>query len=355
MKASDGVEGAPEVGDVPDELEAATGGTVVVVVEHRVVVVDAGSLVVVVAPVVLVVDVDVVVVEPGSVVSVVLVARMDAGSVVDVVVLVLVLVVVLEEVVVVGVVVEVVELVDVVVVVLAAQGSVVVVVDGSVTPVVVLDVVVGLVVGVVVTSAWMAPGDLGTGSTVAVATAANGNALDRATIPTADAISQPARRRILLSSPPSRGARFADSGMFAPTRCPRYREARGARVTATIRMDEHFATHRSEVDREATAFSQTGGEDVTTLCAHAKFIQTSRRIDTAASWLEYVDSVAEHEAKARKITATEWDVVCPGCPGHGTRVGAVRDSPALTCQEQAQLLADFHRQIYSEAGDRILR
>jgi hypothetical protein len=36
-------------------------------------------------------------------------------------------------------------------------------------------------------------------------------------------------------------------------------------------------------------------------------------------------------------------------------VGAVRDSPALTCREQAQLLADFHRQIYSELGDRTLR
>jgi hypothetical protein len=35
-------------------------------------------------------------------------------------------------------------------------------------------------------------------------------------------------------------------------------------------------------------------------------------------------------------------------------VGAVRNSPALTCREQAQLLADFHRQIYSELGDRIL-
>ena len=81
----------------------------------------------------------------------------------------------------------------------------------------------------------------------------------------------------------------------------------------------------------------------------------SRRIDVEARWLAYVDNVAQHDAKARKITATEWDVVCPGCPGRGTRVGAVRDSPALTCKEQAQLLADFHRQIYSEAGDRILR
>lgn len=240
MKASDGVDGVPDVGEVPDELKAATGGTVVAV-EHRVVVVDAGSLVVVVGAVVLVVDVDVdvVVVEPGSVVSVVLVARMDGVSVVDVVVLVLVL----EEVVVVGVVVDVVELVDVVVVVPAAQGTAVVVVDGSVTPVVVLDVVVGLVVGAVVTSAWMAPGDRGSGSTVAVATAANENAPDRATIPTADAVSQPAHRRILLSSPPSRHARVADSGMFAPTRCPRCREARGTRVTATIPMGEYFATH----------------------------------------------------------------------------------------------------------------
>lgn len=65
--------------------------------------------------------------------------------------------------------------------------------------------------------------------------------------------------------------------------------------------------------------------------------------------------MAEHHARARQIDATEWDVVCPGCPGHGTRVGAVPDSPVLTCQEQAQLLADFHRQIYSEAGYRILR
>jgi hypothetical protein len=81
----------------------------------------------------------------------------------------------------------------------------------------------------------------------------------------------------------------------------------------------------------------------------------SRRIDTEARWLAYVDLVAEHHAKARRISATEWDVICPGCPGHGTQVGAVRDSPALTCREQAQLLADFHRQIYSEMGDRILR
>lgn len=65
--------------------------------------------------------------------------------------------------------------------------------------------------------------------------------------------------------------------------------------------------------------------------------------------------VAEHDAKARKVSAAEWDVVCPGCPGRGTQVGAVRDSPALTCLEQAQLLADFHRQIHSELGDRILR
>jgi hypothetical protein len=82
---------------------------------------------------------------------------------------------------------------------------------------------------------------------------------------------------------------------------------------------------------------------------------TSRRIDVEARWLAYVEDVAQHDAKVRKISAGEWDVVCPGCPGHGTRVGAVRDSPELTCREQAQLLADFHRQIYSELGDRILR
>ena len=73
-----------------------------------------------------------------------------------------------------------------------------------------------------------------------------------------------------------------------------------------------------------------------------------------ARWLAYVGTVAEHDANPRRITATEWDVVCPGCPGHGMSVGAVRNSPALTCREQAQLLADFHRQIYSELGDRIL-
>ncbi len=51
----------------------------------------------------------------------------------------------------------------------------------------------------------------------------------------------------------------------------------------------------------------------------------------------------------------EWDVVCRGCPGHDAQVGAVPDSPPLHWREQAQLLADFHNQIYSELGDRILR
>ena len=126
-------------------------------------------------------------------------------------------------------------------------------------------------------------------------------------------------------------------------------------MTATTRMGERFATVPSVRRTAATAVSQTRGGRKVTLSAHAKFMQASRRIDTVARSLAYVDIVAEHDAKARKITATEWDVVCPGCPGRGNRVGAVPDSPPLTCREQAQLLADFHRLIYSELGDRILR
>ena len=87
---------------------------------------------------------------------------------------------------------------------------------------------------------------------------------------------------------------------------------------------------------------------------YPKFILVSYRIDTPASWFAYVDSVAQHDAEARKITPREWDVICPGCPGYGTQVGAVQGSPALTCREQAQLLADFHRQLYSELGERLL-
>lgn len=69
----------------------------------------------------------------------------------------------------------------------------------------------------------------------------------------------------------------------------------------------------------------------------------------------YGGHVARHQATARRIGEVEWDVVCRGCPGHDAQVGAVPDSPPLHCREQAQLLADFHNQIYSEMGDRILR
>ena len=65
--------------------------------------------------------------------------------------------------------------------------------------------------------------------------------------------------------------------------------------------------------------------------------------------------MAEHDASARRIGPAEWDVVCSGCPGHGAQVASVRQSPALTSREQAQLLAEFHSQIHSELGDRILR
>lgn len=68
----------------------------------------------------------------------------------------------------------------------------------------------------------------------------------------------------------------------------------------------------------------------------------------------YSGDVAEHEARARSIGTAEWDVVCPGCPGHDAQVASVRDCPALTSREQAQLLAEFHTQIYSEVGERIL-
>ena len=88
---------------------------------------------------------------------------------------------------------------------------------------------------------------------------------------------------------------------------------------------------------------------------HAKFTLSLRVVGEFPSLLAYGEVVAEHKATARRIGETEWDVVCRGCPGHDAQVGAVRDSPPLTCKEQAQLLADFHDQIYSELGDTILR
>jgi hypothetical protein len=42
----------------------------------------------------------------------------------------------------------------------------------------------------------MAPGDLGVGATAVVAEAPSGNAVERATAPTATAVSRPAHRRI---------------------------------------------------------------------------------------------------------------------------------------------------------------
>ena len=214
VKASD--DEVPDVAGVPDELAAATDGTVVVVVEHRVVVVvvDAGTVVVVVVVVdagtVVVVVVDV---ESGSVVSVALAICIDSSVVVDVLVEVLV------DVVVVGLVVD-------VVVVVVAQGSVVVVV-GAVVLVVDEDVV-GLVVDVVVVvsaTAWMAPGDFGVGATAVVAEAPSGNAVAKATAPTATAVSRPAHRRIrfVLSTLPAHQA--TGSGMVDPGPCLRGRKA----------------------------------------------------------------------------------------------------------------------------------
>jgi hypothetical protein len=225
VKASD--DEVPDAAGVPDELAAATDGTVVVVVEHRVVVVvDAGTVVVVVVVVdagtVVVVVVDV---ESGSVVSVALAICIDSSVVVVVLVEVLVdvlvdvLVEVLVDVVVVGLVVD-------VVVVVVAQGSVVVVV-GAVVLVVDEDVV-GLVVDVVVVvsaTAWMAPGDFGVGATAVVAEAPSGNAVAKATAPTATAVSRPAHRRIrfVLSTLPAHQA--TGSGMVDPGRCLRGRKA----------------------------------------------------------------------------------------------------------------------------------
>jgi hypothetical protein len=65
--------------------------------------------------------------------------------------------------------------------------------------------------------------------------------------------------------------------------------------------------------------------------------------------------VAEHNAWARRVSATEWDIRCPGCPGYDSQVGGVVGSPALTTQDQAQQLAEFHRQVYGEMGEEILR
>ena len=209
MKASDPADEVADVGDRPDELAVMTAGTVVaVLVEHIVVVVvEAGSVVVEAGPVVVVAE--------GSVVSVVPVARKESVRVVVVVVDVLV----------VGLVVDVVEvgLVDDVVVGLA-HGTVVVVDEVPVGLVVdVVDVVeVGEVVEVVdvdvVVTAWTTPGDFADGATAAMAEGAN--AEDRLTMPTTDAVSRPALRRIQPSSLPSRVSRVTDSGALAPMRCP---------------------------------------------------------------------------------------------------------------------------------------
>jgi len=65
--------------------------------------------------------------------------------------------------------------------------------------------------------------------------------------------------------------------------------------------------------------------------------------------------VAEHNAWARRLSETEWEIRCSGCPGNDSHVGGVSNSPALTTREQAQLLAQFHRQVYGEMGEEILR
>jgi hypothetical protein len=55
------------------------------------------------------------------------------------------------------------------------------------------------------------------------------------------------------------------------------------------------------------------------------------------------------------VAEAEWDVVCPGCPGNDNHVSAVPSSPPLTCREQAELVAEFHDELYSDLGDRTLR
>jgi len=55
------------------------------------------------------------------------------------------------------------------------------------------------------------------------------------------------------------------------------------------------------------------------------------------------------------LSETEWEIRCSGCPGNDSHVGGVSNSPALTTREQAQLLAQFHRQVYGEMGEEILR
>jgi hypothetical protein len=88
---------------------------------------------------------------------------------------------------------------------------------------------------------------------------------------------------------------------------------------------------------------------------HAMFTQRLRVVGQFPSLFTYRGDVTRHEAKPRRIGEARWDVVCPGCPGHDAQVCAVPGCPDFTCREQAQLLADFHAQLYSEAGDRILR
>jgi len=142
--------------------------------------------------------------------------------------------------------------VDVVLVVVLVEQGTVVVVDEVPTELVVdvvgrvdvMEAAGSVVVGVVAAS--MTPGDFADGTTVAVA--ASGNADDSDTMPTADAVSRPAHRRIVPSSLPSRRAGIADSRMFAPTRVTGRANARTAQVTATTRTGERFATDASEDD-----------------------------------------------------------------------------------------------------------
>lgn len=54
------------------------------------------------------------------------------------------------------------------------------------------------------------------------------------------------------------------------------------------------------------------------------------------------------------IGFSEWDVVCPGCPGNDVRVTEVPGCPVLACRDQAQMLATFHQEIYSQSGELIL-
>ena len=65
--------------------------------------------------------------------------------------------------------------------------------------------------------------------------------------------------------------------------------------------------------------------------------------------------MARHDARARSLGPSHWDVVCTDCPGDGARVGESATTMALTLRRHAEDLADLHRELYSDLGDRMLR